>query len=108
MRKEKTGHGEQRICVGFGNQSEFKITYNTKLKVLARGFKFRPSLDYIPVEDYIIATESAIKSTKMPAESAIIADVNTVAFELERMIKLEKREGQANKSNLFRRSKKML
>ena len=71
------------------NRSSRDITENEH-RVLARGFKFRPSLKTIPIEEYIIATESILKTAKLTDEEATRLRV-TVALELERMQRLEKR-----------------
>ena len=57
---------------------------DAQVRVLARGFKFRPSTQSLPTEDIIIATESLVKSSKMTAGKAACVRT-TVAVELKRM-----------------------
>ena len=66
-------------------------------RVLARGFKFRPSLTKIPEIEMITATESVITTSKMNKEKAALLR-NTVVTELKRMHHLEKK--RPTKSNL--------
>ena len=39
-------------------------------RILARGFKFRPSLQRLPIKDIVIGIETLIKTAKMPPETA--------------------------------------
>jgi hypothetical protein len=52
------------------NRSSKPLTL-AETRVLARGFKFRPSLEHLPIEDYIVATETVIKSAKLPIDVAM-------------------------------------
>ena len=66
-------------------------------RVLARGFKFRPTIPGIPVLDIVTATESVIIKSKMEmAQAALLR--NTVVTELKRMERMEKQ--RPTKSNL--------
>jgi hypothetical protein len=79
-------------------------------RVLARGFKFRPTIPELPIKEFIVATESVINTGKLDSDTAALLR-NTVVTELKRMQYLEKRNlrkvtyrkqsGQpSNKSNL--------
>ena len=69
-------------------------------RVLARGFKFRPTLNEIPVTDLIIGTETLIKSANIPADVATKIR-NITVVELKRMQSLEKR--RPTKKNLSKK-----
>ena len=88
-KQKKDKLGREFIMDAVINRSSRDITENEH-RVLARGFKFRPSLKTIPIEEYIIATESILKTAKLTDEEATRLRV-TVALELERMQRLEKR-----------------
>ena len=61
-----------------------------KERVLARGFKFRPSPKELPIEEIIVATETLIKTTKI--EPSIATRLrNTIITEIDIMKDLEKR-----------------
>ena len=69
-------------------------------RVLARGFKFRPTLNEIPVTDLIIGTETLIKSANISADVATKIR-NITVVELKRMQSLEKR--RPTKKNLSKK-----
>ena len=74
-----------------------KPLLDSQERVLARGFKFHPSLTKIPEIEMITATESVITTSKMNKEKAALLR-NTVVTELKRMHHLEKK--RPTKSNL--------
>ena len=66
-------------------------------RVLARGFKFRPTANRLPVKEIVVETEKMIVSLKMEASMAMVLR-HTVLLELCRMEKMEKKK--KTKSNL--------
>ena len=66
-------------------------------RVLARGFKFRPTIPELPIKEFIVATESVINTGKLDSDTAALLR-NTVVTELKRMQYLEKKK--PTKSNL--------
>jgi len=69
----------------------------TEIKVLARGFNFRPSLPDLPILDYIVATESYIKSAGLDEVNAALLR-NSVVSHIEQM--KSKQKYRPAKSNM--------
>ena len=68
-------------------------------RVLARGFKFRPTLNELPLEQFAMETERVIKGTKMdPGTAALLR--SSVLIEMQRMKEFGKRK--PTKSNLLK------
>ena len=57
---------------------------DTEIRVLARGFNFRPSLPDLPILDYIVATEAYIKDANVDEVNAALIR-NTVITHIEKM-----------------------
>jgi hypothetical protein len=66
-------------------------------RVLARGFKFRPTLTQLPIKDIIISTEALIKTAKI-APNVATRMRTKVAKEIDRMQDRERR--RPTKQNL--------
>jgi hypothetical protein len=73
--------------------------------VLARGFKFRPTLKELPIREIIIATETLIKTASIPPPTAAHLR-NTTLTEIEKMKDREKRK--PTKMNLSSREWKAI
>ena len=71
------------------NLSSVDLTED-ETRVLARGFKFRPTLKELPIQEIIIGTEALIKSAKVEPDIAIRLR-GKVSKEIDRMLALEKR-----------------
>ena len=71
------------------NLSSVDLTED-ETRVLSRGFKFRPTLRELPIQEIIIGTEALIKSAKVEPDIAIRLR-GKVSKEIDRMLALEKR-----------------
>ena len=71
------------------NQSKKELSED-ETRVLARGFKFRPSLKELPIKDIVVGTEAYIKTAKVAQEIANHMR-SRVAKEIDRMQAREKR-----------------
>ena len=81
------------------NLSSVDLTED-ETRVLARGFKFRPTLKELPIQEIIIGTEALIKSAKVEPDIAIRLR-GKVSKEIDRMLALEKR--RPTKQNITRK-----
>ena len=81
------------------NLSSRELSEDEK-RVLARGFKFRPTLKALPVHDIIVATEALIKTAKVD-QNVETRLRSKVAKEIDRMKALEKR--RPTKQNMTRK-----
>jgi hypothetical protein len=80
------------------NRSSKELTA-VETRILARGFKFRPSLQRLPIKDIVIGIETLIKTAKMPPETATELR-NITITEIDKMQRTEKRK--PSKPNLSR------
>ena len=71
------------------NLSSKELTED-EIRVLARGFKFRPTLKQLPIKDIIISTEALVKTAKIPQDVAMRMRTS-VAKEISRMQDRERR-----------------
>jgi len=70
----------------------------TEIKVLARGFNFRPSLPDLPILDYIVAAEAYIKDANLDDVNAALLR-NTIVNHVEQMkIKQKYKPARSNMS----------
>ena len=92
MKKGKEGRNLKLDAVI--NLSESPLS-ETQKRVLARGFKFRPTIPCLPIKEFIVATESVINAGKFDSDTAALLR-NTVVTELKRMQYLERKKPTKN------------
>ena len=71
------------------NMSSKELTEDEH-RVLARGFKFRPTIKQLPIKDIIISAEALIKTAKIPQDVAMRMRTR-VEKEMDRMQDRERR-----------------
>ena len=81
------------------SSKELELTA-VETRILARGFKFRPLLQRLPIKDIVIGIETLIKTAKMPPETATELR-NITITEIDKC----KERRKENHQNLFYRDK---
>ena len=100
LMSQKTQHNTVRYKTDAVLNLSSKQLSTVQTNVLARGFKFRPTLRTIPIQDIIIGIESLIKTAKLSTETATNLR-NTTIKEIDRMERRENRN--PTKQNLSKR-----